>query len=153
MSFLPPLALQHLLDAVRAEIERLESIHALLPEGADWPDDYDPNDLALYRGAVPSLEAGVRTGLRFDEPLAKPVRFLMMLIPGYAKRQGLALRADDLAVVHRAYCDYVAELCLACLPIALERPNSSYAEWIRRSLVSLLEFPRLAGDEHIGPSP
>jgi hypothetical protein len=46
---IPPVAVRHLLVALEEEIDRQRRIAETLGENDDWPDDYDPNDLAMYR--------------------------------------------------------------------------------------------------------
>jgi len=145
MLHLPPIFVKHLAKAVEYEVSILEKLDRSLGPCGEWPDDYDPNDLTYYRGALVSLAKSVEGGMKIEDPSTKPVEALMRLIPYYARTNRHSISDDDLALAYRVYADYVASVCLIRLPQILESKNSSYLGTIRRMLSSLIEFPKPGG--------
>jgi hypothetical protein len=130
---------EHLAKAVEAEVSALEKIGGSVCGKDEWPDDYDPNDLAYYRGVL--VEKQGRGGMNIDDPLTKPVEFLMKLIPRYARNNRSSIAPDDLAAIHDAYSRYVGSVCLARMPEILQQPSSSYVGQVEWLLKSLVDFP------------
>jgi hypothetical protein len=143
--FFSSTAVRVLLRALEEEILRLEAIGATLTENDEWPHDYDPNDLALYRGLKPWLLSGIDAGVSLDRPLSKPMKFLMMLVPPYVKEHQRSLAASEIDSVFRAYADYVAACGLMVLPSEREQ-LSSWSTWFERLLHNVLSFPRSTSD-------
>ena len=140
MLYLPSVAVQHIAQAVRKEIARLEEIAESVVDFDEWGDD-DPNDLGLYCSMLGWLEESTETGLTEVNPATKSFRFVMALVPGYARANRLSISSSDMEVIFRTYCEYVAIRCLADLPWALEHPNSSFVRSIQQRLSSLIDFP------------
>ena len=138
---LPAVFVEHLARAVEAEVSALEKIGRSLRAEDEWPDDYDPNDLAYYRGALIELRKQARSGMDIENPFTKPVEFLMKLIPRYARENRSSIPPEDLAAIQDTYSRYVASVCLARMPEILQHPGSSYFGQVEWLLKSLVDFP------------
>jgi hypothetical protein len=136
-----PVAARHLLTAMSEEIDRLNAIASSLGENDAWPDDYDPNDLALYRRWAQWLENASSTGGELADPATKSVEFLMTWLPLYARNKRDVIPPADMEVLFRTYAEYVASYCASSLPEELVRQTSRSA-WMHRNLLALLNFPR-----------
>ena len=137
-----PSVVRHLLIAVNKEIGELERIGSSC--GDDWPSDYDPNDLAIYRNLRTWLASGAEQGLTILDSIhasTKPIEFLMMLVPNYVRGNAATLEFVESSEIFRTYAHYVALVSLRMLPHALAHPNSSYTNWITRKLESVVKFP------------
>jgi len=138
---LSPIAIRHLAKAVADEIASLEQMGQRLGPSEDWPHDYDPNDLAMYRGALGWFQANLDTGPQMVDASSKPMRFIMSLVPHYVREKGHSLSSAELDGLYRAYAAFVASTCLAILPEMLKYPHSTAAEEIRKNLSRLVDFP------------
>lgn len=136
----PPAVVGHLIAAVAQEVAELERVGRAC--GDNWPDDYDPNDLAIYRGLLTWLSSGATDGITIEGSLtSKPMEFLMLLVPRYVHNNRASISESDTAAIFRAYVEYIALLSLEQLPKILEYPRSSYTDWLKRRLLSLVNFP------------
>ena len=134
----PPDVLEIMIRGLSAEIERLEAIGAVC--GDDWPDDYDPNDLAIYRGVRQWFEQHRSTGAELSEGFSsKPTRFVMAWLPYFVRTSAVSLSEAQVQAAARTYAQYVAHRCLEMLELQLER--SSARQEITRLLQNLVSFP------------
>lgn len=136
----PPAVVGHLIAAVTQEVAELERVGRAC--GDNWPDDYDPNDLAIYRGLLTWLNSRAADGVLIEGSLAsKSMEFLMMLVPRYVRDHHASISESDSAAIFRAYVEYIALLSLEQFPKILEYPQSSYTNWLKKRLSSLVNFP------------
>jgi hypothetical protein len=110
MLSIPPNVAAIIIAGLEAEIARYEAVGAAC--GYDWPDDYDPNDVMIYRGVRSWLleNTGCDAVIpgNFD---AKPTRFVMGLLPYFVRERLDELSASDIDAVFRTFSQYVALYC------------------------------------------
>src|SRR5919108_1447198 len=103
---LPPAVVRHLIKALEAEVTRLDKIADTIGDG-DWPHDYDPNDLALFRGGLSSLRETAARGASQEWACNKPCRFMMGLLPGYVGQHLASLPESEYSAIFHAYADFL----------------------------------------------
>lgn len=131
---------RHLSKAVQNEIACLERIG--VKGGDEWPSDYDPNDLAIYRSIRTWLDSANEPDLDAESLMTRPVQLAMDLVPHYVRNNLTAIARFELDELFRCYCEYVAMDCLIRLAESLKTPGSSNIRWIETKLTSLLQFFR-----------
>jgi len=121
------------------EIDRQEAIMEVCD--GDWPDDCDPNDVAIYRGFREWLEKHSETNAVIDRNFgSKPVRFVMGLIHYFVRDSPEVLSEAELNAAARTYSQYVASRCRDMLVTDTE--HTSYRSEVLRLLEDLIRFPQ-----------
>ncbi|MGH8700705.1 MAG: hypothetical protein ACREVR_05950 [Burkholderiales bacterium] len=144
MLVIPPNVATIIIAGLEAEIKRQEAIGAVC--GDDWPDDYDPNDVMLYRGLRTwLLENAGRDAVIPSNFNAKPTRFVMGMIPYFVRERLDELSVSDVDAAFRTFSQYVALFCTELLrdEAAL---RSSRVDLAIRFLSKVIEFPRKSDD-------
>jgi len=150
MLSIPPQVAAIIIRGLEAEIERQAAIGAVC--GDDWPDDYDPNDVAIYRGFRQWLLENIgRDAIIQSDFAAKPVRFVMGLIPFFVRNSIDHLSASEVDAAFRTFSQYVAQFCSEILQdqVAL---RSSKVNWTLHLLSQLIEFPSKTHNDAAKPS-
>lgn len=138
---LPPAVVRHLISALEVEVARLEKIADTIGDD-DWPHDYDPNDLALFRGGLSALRKTAESGGSQDWACNKPCRFMIGLLPGYVRSNLSSLSESDYSAVFHAYAEFTMKCCLELM--ARNRYGSlfTYADFLDREVIrQLASFP------------
>jgi len=134
----PPAVLEIMIRGLSAEIERQAAIGAVC--GDNWPDDYDPNDLAIYRGVRQWFEEHRSAGAELIEGFSsKPTRFVMDLLPYFVRTSPTPLSEAEVQAAARTYAQYVAHRYLEVLNHG--REHTSEGEAIVRLMHNLISFP------------
>jgi hypothetical protein len=139
MLSIPPNVGALMIAGLDAEIARQEAIGRVC--GDDWPDDYEPNDVAIYRGFRNWLQdhAG-RDAAIHGEYTSKPARFVMGMIPHFVRQNIDRLPAADVDAAFRIFSEYVA---LACRELLKDQSAHGYpSNWMLRWHSAVLDFPR-----------
>jgi hypothetical protein len=139
MVTIPPDVGRIMIRGLTREIDRQEAIGKVC--GDDWPDDYDPNDVAIYRGFRKWLEERSTIDAVIDHDFgSKPVRFVMGLIPHFVRGSLEVLSELEVNAAARTYSQYVASRCRDMLVTKSE--HTSYRAEVLRLLESLIQFPQ-----------
>ena len=136
----------HWICALSEEILRQEAMSRDLGPNDDWPDDYDPNDLAMYRSVREWLSRAGVDGTVISEVSRKPIKFAVGVLVGYVRERQSCISKDDLAQLFRAYAEYVALCCALELPKEFEQLTSTGSA-MPKYLLSILEFPRSESEQ------
>jgi hypothetical protein len=136
---IPPKVGALMIGGLDAEISRQEAIGRVC--GDEWPDDYDPNDVAIYRGFRSWLKEHVGRDAVVDcDYTSKPARFVMGMIPYFVRQSIDQLSPADVEAAFRTFSEYVA---LACHDLIKGQSAQGYpGNWMLRWHAAILEFPR-----------
>jgi hypothetical protein len=97
-------AASHIHRALLAEIDRLERIHQEF--GDDWPEDFDPNDIGIFRMMLPYFASSSEGVLTIPHLTSKPVRLAMALIPTYVSANKCLFSAAEVKMLEAVLADY-----------------------------------------------
>jgi hypothetical protein len=152
MLSIPPNVAAIIIVGLEREITRQDAIGAVC--GDNWPDDYEPNDVAIYRG----FRAWLLENIGHDAVLeisarSKPTRFVMGLIPYFVRERFDELSAADVDAAFRTYSEYAALFCCDVLQDD-QALHSSMRKWALSCLSKVLDFPKKReGDQAVsGPN-
>jgi hypothetical protein len=123
---LPPVAIEHWISAIAEEVRRQEQFASVVNAAPDaqWPDDYDPNDLAMYRGFLEWLRSVKSTGAEVEDPRAGPISSAMIFLLHYVRVHCAQISESELGTLFRTYAEFVALSCALDLPGQLEQRTS-----------------------------
>lgn len=106
MLSIPPRVAEIIVEGLQAEISRQEAIGAV--HGDNWPDDYDPNDVAIYRGYCEWLLQHPDRDAVEEYPFSKPTAFVFFLIPHVVRENLTRLSPSDIDATYCVFAKYVA---------------------------------------------
>ena len=135
----------HFEKAVREHLDWLESEAAKY--GDQFPDDFEPNDIALYRSLLVGLSQSTQTGVDIDRAtFGKVFRFMMGLLPFYVKEHRNAISIADYNALFRAYCEFKLQECLELVAEPRELGSQSglganFRRWAHMALTDIERFP------------
>ena len=130
-----------MISGLTKEIARLNAINATC--GDDWPDDYDPNDVAVYDSFRCYLEGnpGRNTIVQW-ETYSKGTAFSMALLPNFVRENLNSLSPEDIESACRIFAQYVAHRCTEMLENQEE--NTSKRKQVTYLLSQVIEFPGMS---------
>ena len=137
MLYIPPNAAALIISGLSAEISRQSAIGAVC--GDDWPNDFDPNDAALYREYIEWLRSNEGHLILEDNPNSKPVRLVFALIPHFVRERTGTLTSNDMESAFCIFNQYVVMRCLHMLETRSE--NASERRNIMHLLGQVIAFP------------
>src|SRR5262249_16389951 len=120
---LPPEVLKHCLKAVRAHIETLEAL--VKQHEGDLPEDFEPNDISMYKSLEEGLARSTTDGLEVSNMLSKPIRFMMALIPLYVRNSRSIISLHDYNALFRSYCEFRLNESLELMSRRWDLPDTS----------------------------
>lgn len=103
MLVVPPLALPHLVAAVRDELARQDALRLRSETDDEWPEDYDGNDGPLFEMAADALAAAQIKASLLVDLTGKAAWFLMGLLPGYARANLGELSDEEYEALRNVY--------------------------------------------------
>jgi hypothetical protein len=120
-----------MVSGLTLEIERQEAIGKVC--GDDWPDDCDPNDIAIYRSYRDWLIEQSGVDVVIENVASKPVEFVMGLLPYFVRESRTVLSKAEVDAAARTFSQYAAARSRDIV-----RTGSEHAPF-RRNLLWLLE--------------
>lgn len=145
MLTIPPEVSRFMIEGLTREIERQEAIFKEC--GDDWPDDCDPNDIAIYIEYREWLSEHSGETVTEEYPDSKPTAFVMALVPHFVRESIDSISQELLDAVGCTYAQYVSRYCLRQLEIFPEafadtKGRYSVRKAVFRMLENVSQFPR-----------
>lgn len=106
--FIPAVVVQYALLEVKENLvflKRRQEEVSIQENPDDWPDDYDPNDIALYECLLPNLQEGLKDGYGEEYWWGKPFAWLMIDLRGMLKRKS-NIPIEDKLLIAKTLCEY-----------------------------------------------